>query len=64
MMTGPVTPDAGVKLSVCQNYSRAFISHLMRNHDLTGMKLATIHNVFYLNKLAADMRKKIKNGEL
>lgn len=56
--------DPNCKCDACKNYSRSFISHLMRNHDLTGMKLATIHNVFYLNKLAADMRKKIRNGEL
>jgi queuine/archaeosine tRNA-ribosyltransferase len=28
------------------------------------MKLATMHNVFYLNALAAEMRQKIKDGEI
>ena len=56
--------DPNCKCDVCKNYSRAYISHLLRAHDLTGMKLATMHNIFYFNHLAATMRKKIGNGEL
>lgn len=56
--------DAACKCDVCTNYSRAYISHLLRAHELSGMKLATIHNLFYFNKLASDVRKKIKNGDL
>lgn len=56
--------DPGCKCPTCQTYTRSFVGHLIRAKELSGMKLATIHNVFYLNKLAADLRKKIKNGEL
>ncbi|MEN9561159.1 MAG: queuine tRNA-ribosyltransferase, queuine tRNA-ribosyltransferase, partial [Candidatus Parcubacteria bacterium] len=56
--------DASCKCDVCKNYSRGYVSHLMRAKDLTGMKLATMHNLFFFNALAASIRKKIGNGEL
>jgi tRNA-guanine transglycosylase len=56
--------DPNCACPTCQNYSRSFVGHLIRAKELTGMKLATIHNVFYLNKLAADLREKIKNDEI
>ncbi len=48
----------------CSTYSLGYVSHLVRANELTGLMLATVHNVHYFNTLAAQMRKKIKNGEL
>lgn len=56
--------DPNCKCDVCKNYSRSYISSLLRAHELTGMKLATFHNLFYFNTLAAQVRRAIKNGEL
>lgn len=56
--------DPRCKCDVCKNYSRAYVSHLIRAHDLTGMKLATMHNIFYFNHLASTLRKRIGNGLL
>ena len=56
--------DPACKCPVCKTYSRAFVSHLMRAHDNTGGKLATMHNVFFFNALAASLRKKIRSGDL
>jgi queuine tRNA-ribosyltransferase len=56
--------DPKCKCEVCKNYSRGYVAHLLRAHDLTGMKLATMHNIFFFNQLAATLRKKIGNGEL
>ena len=56
--------DPNCKCDACKNYSRSYISHLIRAHDQTGGKLATIHNLFYFNTLAANLRKKIKNGNI
>ena len=56
--------DPKCKCDTCKNYSRAYVAHLMRAKDLTGMKLATMHNLFFFNELASDIRKKIGNGEL
>jgi queuine tRNA-ribosyltransferase/7-cyano-7-deazaguanine tRNA-ribosyltransferase len=56
--------DSACKCDVCKNYSRSYISSLLRARELSGMKLATMHNLFYFNTLAADVRNKIKKGEL
>lgn len=56
--------DPKCTCDICKTYTRSYISSLLRAHELTGMKLATFHNLFYFNKLANDMRRKIKNGDL
>lgn len=56
--------DPACKCDVCKTYSRGYISTLLRSHEITGMKLATFHNLFYFNALAATLRKRIKNGDL
>ena len=56
--------DPSCKCDICTTYTRSYISSLLRAHELTGMKLATFHNLFYFNALAAHMRRKIKNGDL
>lgn len=56
--------DATCRCEVCKNYTRAYVSHLLRGKELTGMKLATMHNLFFFNTLAAQVRKRIKTGDL
>jgi len=43
----------------CKNYSRAYLSHLFRAKEMLGGTLASIHNVYFINKLVADMRQSI-----
>lgn len=64
MMSVQKSLDPSCKCEVCKNYSTAYVSHLLRAHDLTGMKLATMHNVFYFNALAKKLRDKIASGDL
>jgi queuine tRNA-ribosyltransferase len=56
--------DPACACNVCKTYTRSYISHLIRAKELTGLKLASYHNLYYFNNLAADVRKRIKNGEL
>jgi len=56
--------DKKCSCSVCDTYSLGYVSHLIRAGELTGMMLATTHNVYYFNALAATIRKRIKKGEL
>jgi tRNA-guanine family transglycosylase len=49
---------------VCTTYSLGYVSHLIRANELTGMMLATTHNVYYFNALAAKLRARIKKGEI
>ena len=56
--------DKKCSCEVCKTYTRSYISHLMRAHEITGMELLSYHNVYFFNELARDVRRKIKNGEL
>lgn len=56
--------DPKCSCDVCATYTRSYLSHLLRGHELSGMMLATMHNLHYFNTLAATMRNKIKKGEL
>lgn len=49
---------------VCQNYTVAYIHHLFKAKEITGMALATVHNLHYMIQLMADYRRKILEGEL
>jgi tRNA-guanine family transglycosylase len=56
--------DAACKCDICKTYSRAYICHLLRMHELTGMKLASYHNLYFFNAQARELRRRIKNGDL
>ena len=48
----------------CSNYSRAYLRHLFMAKDLLGVRLATIHNVHFLESLMRQIRLAIKEGRL
>lgn len=56
--------DPACRCEVCKNYSRSYVSSLLRAKELSGMKLATMHNLYYFNHLAKQVRRAIKNGDL
>lgn len=43
----------------CENYTRSYISHLFKANEMLGPILATIHNLWFMEKLMAEIRKKI-----
>lgn len=46
----------------CQNYTRAYLSHLFRADELLANTLATIHNERFIVKLVDDIRASIADG--
>ncbi|MEA3399497.1 MAG: tRNA guanosine(34) transglycosylase Tgt [Patescibacteria group bacterium] len=58
---GPI--EEACACETCKKYSRAYVHHLLRTHELLGYKLATIHNLYFMNKLLVDLRKAISKGE-
>ncbi len=47
----------------CINHSRAYINHLLKNREVTGQSLMTIHNLYFINRLLRDAKNAIqKNG--
>lgn len=46
----------------CTHFSRAYLRHLFHVRELLGYRLATIHNVHFINQLAASIRLAIGEG--
>jgi queuine tRNA-ribosyltransferase len=47
-----------------QGYSRAYVHYLLRAREQTAMRLLTIHNLVYLQRLMASLRDAIDAGRL
>jgi queuine tRNA-ribosyltransferase len=45
-------------------YSRAYLHYLLRAHELTGLRLVTIHNLSFIARLMEDLRGAIERGRL
>ena len=43
----------------CRNFSRAYIRHLLKAGEVLGIRLTTIHNLYYLCHLMEDIRQAI-----
>ena len=56
--------DKNCECFVCQNYTRSYISHLLRANEITALKLITFHNLYYFNTFVENMRNQIKQGKL
>ena len=46
----------------CKRFSRGYLNHLFRTRELSFYRLASIHNLHYYLRLAADMREAIVHG--
>ena len=46
----------------CRNYSRAYIRHLLKAGEVLGIRLTTMHNLWFLQRLMADIRESIQAG--
>lgn len=48
----------------CQNFSRAYIRHLMKAKEILGQYLLTLHNIHFLIRHMENIRKAIIAGQL
>jgi queuine tRNA-ribosyltransferase len=48
----------------CRNYSRAYLHHLDRCHEILGSRLNTLHNLHYYQGLMRGLRGAIETGTL
>ncbi len=51
--------DEGCGCYTCKSYTRSYMSHLFRAKEMLGATLASVHNIYFINKLVADMRQSI-----
>ncbi|HDE0467617.1 TPA: tRNA guanosine(34) transglycosylase Tgt [Staphylococcus aureus] len=56
--------DENCDCYTCQNYSRAYIRHLIKEEETFGIRLTTIHNLHFLLKLMEDIRQAIREDRL
>jgi len=56
------TPDAECDCYTCKNFTRAYLRHLIKVHELSGMYLNTLHNLHFMIKLATRIRNAVING--
>ncbi|MCK5924660.1 MAG: tRNA-guanine transglycosylase, partial [Methylococcales bacterium] len=56
--------DESCDCYTCQNYSRAYLKHLDKCHEMLGGRLNTIHNLYYYLNLMNDLREAISQQKL
>jgi len=56
----PADPACGCY--TCRTFSRAYLRHLFRSGELTGLRLNTLHNIQYFLDLMAGARTAIEQG--
>ncbi len=57
------TIDPNCKCHTCTNYSRAYIHHLFNAGELSGMRLASIHNLYFMLDLMNQARTAIEQNK-
>jgi queuine tRNA-ribosyltransferase len=58
---GPI--DEECQCYTCSKFSMAYVNHLLREYENLGMRLATIHNLYFLLDLLRKVRQAIEEGE-
>ena len=54
--------EEGCGCPACRYYSRAYIRHLLKAGEMLGMRLCTLHNLYFYNKMMSDIRAAIREG--
>jgi queuine tRNA-ribosyltransferase len=47
----------------CQNFSRAYLRHLFNSDEILGLRLGSLHNIYFYHSLLAKIRDAIKAGK-
>ncbi|MBI2775231.1 tRNA-guanosine(34) transglycosylase [Candidatus Dependentiae bacterium] len=56
--------DRNCTCLTCTTYTRSYVHHLFKAHEVTGHVLATIHNLHFMVQLMAQYRQRILNDEI
>ena len=54
--------EDGCGCPACAGFSRAFVRHLVNQHELLGLRLLTLHNLWFTLRLTAGAREAITRG--
>jgi queuine tRNA-ribosyltransferase len=56
----PIDPDCACP--VCQRFSRAYLRHLFKSNEMLGVRLNTVHNLWYYGRLMAELRQAVRQN--
>ncbi len=54
--------EEGCGCPACQNYSRAYIRHLLKAKEMLGLRLLVLHNLYFYNTMMEEIREAIETG--
>jgi queuine tRNA-ribosyltransferase len=57
---GPI--EEGCGCAVCRRFSRAYVRHLLKAEEILGLRLVTLHNLYFYLQLMARMRVALEGG--
>jgi queuine tRNA-ribosyltransferase len=60
----PEPLEEGCDCPACTRFSRAYLRHLVNQHELLGMRLLSLHNLRFLIRLTESARAAIEQGRL
>lgn len=55
-------PDSDCDCYTCTNYTRAYLSHLMKAGEMLGAHLCSVHNLHFIVQLTEKIRQSILDG--
>ena len=55
--------DEECKCQVCKKHTKSYISHLFKTGEPLGLRLASYHNLYFIQDLMKNTRKSINNSE-
>lgn len=61
--TSKLPIDKNCDCFVCKNYTRSYIRYQLRMEEGVGYRLATYHNLYYLQRLMEKVREAIRSGK-
>jgi queuine tRNA-ribosyltransferase len=59
---GPI--EDGCECPACSRFSRAYVRHLLNQEEILGLRLLSLHNLWFVLRLTAGARAAIERGEL
>ena len=54
--------DAECECPVCQRFSRAYLRHLFISREMLGVRLNTVHNLWYYARLMRELRQAVRQN--
>ena len=56
--------DFDCECSTCKTYDRAYLNHLFKANEHVALRLASVHNLYYINQRMSKLSQDILNGDI